>query len=183
MFSFVYFQLPRKLRPLKNRNTWENVLHKHFPDIQISYRIWHSPADNLFCNEKRKLISYHSYCCLSKVDKFKVLHFSFVHAPACANCKLFLNYYNVKSAFCKLANCMLYINMYSLSALYMLRFVLIVKVLLVIVFKKKKKKKEKRKTTRTSVWVKILKLCHKNPRYLSFLWEREGILCLQLYKN
>ena len=85
--------------------------------------------------------------------------------------------------------------MYSLSALYMLRSVPIVKVILVILFKKnkknkkkqktknKKKKKKKRKMTRTSVWVKIPKLCHKNPRYLSFPWEREGILHLQLYKN
>ena len=69
--------------------------------------------------------------------------------------------------------------MYSLSALYMLQSVPIVKVILVRLFKKKKKKKK----TCTSVWVKIPKLCHKKPRYLSFPWEREGILRLQLYKN
>ena len=40
---------------------------------------------------------------------------------------------------------MLYIYMYSLSALYMLRSVPIVKVILVILFKKKKKKKKKKK--------------------------------------
>ena len=34
---------------LKNRNPSENVLHKHFPDIRISY----SPANNLFCTKKR----------------------------------------------------------------------------------------------------------------------------------
>ena len=127
MFSFVYFQPRRKLHPLKNRNPSENVLHKHFPDIRILYQISYSPADNLFCKKKRKILSYHSYCCLSKVDNFNVLHFSFVHAPACADCNLFLNYYNVKCTYCKLANCTLYINMYSLSALYMLRSVLIVK--------------------------------------------------------
>ena len=71
-----------------------------------------------------------------------------------------------------LANCTLYINMYFLSALYTLRSVPIVKVILVILFKKKK-----RKTTRTSVWVKISKLCHKKPRYLSFPWKgRESFI-------
>ena len=44
----------------------------------------------------------------------------------------------------KLANCMLYIYMYSLSALYMLRSVPIVKVILVILFKKKKKRKKEK---------------------------------------
>ena len=44
--------------------------------------------------------------------------------------------------------------------------------------KKKKKKKKERKTTRTSVWVKIPKVMPQKPRYLSFPWEREGILCL-----
>ena len=42
----------------------------------------------------------------------------------------------------KLANCTLYINMYSLSALYMLWSVPIVKVILVIFFKKKQKKND-----------------------------------------
>ena len=64
--------------------------------------------------------------------------------------------------------------MYSLSALYMLRSVPIVKVILVIVYYSKKKKK--RKTTRTPVWVKIPKLCHTNPAIYLFSWEREGIL-------
>ena len=44
VFSSVYFQPPRKLRPLKNKKPSENVRHKHFPDIRILY----SPADNLF---------------------------------------------------------------------------------------------------------------------------------------
>ena len=34
--------------------------------------------------KRNVLLSYYSYCSLSKVDNF--LHFSFVHAPACANC-------------------------------------------------------------------------------------------------
>ena len=70
--------------------------------------------------------------------------------------------------------------MYSLSALYMLWSVPIVKVILVIFFKKKKKKK---KMTCTSVWVKIPKVMPQKTRYLSFPWKREGILCLQLHKN
>ena len=69
----------------------------------------------------------------------------------------------------KLANCTLYIYMYSLSALYMLQSVPIVKVTLVILFKKKKKKK--RKTTHTSVWVKIPKLCHKIPTIYLAIWH------------
>ena len=81
----------------------------------------------------------------------------------------------------KLAQCMLYINMYSFSALYMLRSVPIVKVILVILFKKNKKKpkkknkkKPKKKKTHTLVWVKIPKLCHKNPAIYLFLGkERE----------
>ena len=59
----------------------------------------------------------------------------------------------------------------------MLQSVPTVKVILVI-FQKKKKKKKKRKTTRTSVWVKIPKVMPQKPRYLSFPWEREGILRL-----
>ena len=82
--SFVHFQPPRKLHPLKNRNPSENVLHNHFLNIRISY----SPADNFFC--KMTILSYHNYCCLSKVVSFKFLHFSFVHTPACANCNIFL---------------------------------------------------------------------------------------------
>ena len=83
--SFVYFQPPRKLHPLNNRNPSENVLHNHFLDIRILY----SPAYNFFC--KTSILSYHNYCCLSKVTNFNILHFSFVHAPACANCNVFLN--------------------------------------------------------------------------------------------
>ena len=37
--------------------------------------------------------------------------------------------------------------------------------------------------TRTSVWIKIPKVMPQKPRYLSFPWEREGILRLQLYKK
>ena len=77
----------------------------------------------------------------------------------------------------KLANCTLYINMYSLSALYMLRSVPIVKVTLVILFKKKKNKKKnkkktknKKETTRTLVWEKIPKVMpQKNPAIYLFL--------------
>ena len=74
----------------------------------------------------------------------------------------------------KLANCTLYINMYSLSALYMLQSVPIVKVILVIFFKKKKKK-----TTRTSVWLKIPKVMpqKKNPTIYLFLGKwRESFI-------
>ena len=64
----------------------------------------------------------------------------------------------------KLANCTLYINMYSLSALYMLQSVPIVKNDSCYILQKKKKKqktkkqKKNQKTTRTSVWVKIPKV-------------------------
>ena len=80
----------------------------------------------------------------------------------------------------KLAKCTLYINMYSLSALYMLRSVPIVKVILVILFKKKKKKK---KNDPYFGMGKNTKVMPQKPRYLSFPWEREGILRLQLYKK
>ena len=90
----------------------------------------------------------------------------------------------------KLTNCTLYINMYSLSALYMLRSVPIVKVILVILFKKKKKKKKetktKKKTKKNDPYFgmgKNSKVMPQKPRYLSFPWEREGILHLQLYKK
>ena len=33
--------------------------------------------------------------------------------------------------------------------------------------------------TRTSVWVKIPKLCHNTPLSIFFSWEREGILTSQ----
>ena len=73
----------------------------------------------------------------------------------------------------KLANCTLYINMYSLSALYMLWSVPIVKVILVIFFKKKKKKKDP-----YFGMVKIPKLCHKkNPAIYLFLGKgRESFI-------
>ena len=49
-----------------------------------------------------------------------------------------------------------------------------------ILFKKKKKKK--RKMTRTLVWVKIPKLCHKkNPAIYLFLGKGRESLHLQLY--
>ena len=70
--------------------------------------------------------------------------------------------------------------MYSLSALYMLWSVPIVKVILVIFFKKKKQKKHPYfgMGKNTKSYAK-----KKKPRYLSFPWEREGILHLQLHKN
>ena len=56
------------------------------------------------------------------------------------------------------------VNLYVfLSALYMLQYVPIVTILVNCIFFKKKKKKRRRKTTRTSVWVKIPKLCHNTP--------------------
>ena len=70
---------------------------------------------------------------------------------------------------------MLYIYMYSLSALYMLQSVPIVKVILVILFKKKKKKK---KNDLYLGMGKNTKVMPQNPHYLSFPWEREGILHL-----
>ena len=53
--------------------------------------------------------------------------------------------------------------MYFLSALYTLQYVPIVNYSCKLLYSKKnkKKKKKKRKKTRTSVWVKIPKLCHK----------------------
>ena len=70
------------------------------------------------------------------------------------------------------------VNLYVfISALYMLQYVPIVTFLVIVHLFKKKKKKKKKKATRTSVWVKIPKLCHNTP--LSFSWEREGILMSQ----
>ena len=69
--------------------------------------------------------------------------------------------------------------MYSLSALYMLRSVPIVKSdSCYILQKKKKKKKKKRKPTRTSVWVKIPKVMpQKNPAIYLFLGKgRESFI-------
>ena len=61
----------------------------------------------------------------------------------------------------------------------------IVKVILVILFKKKKKKtkKQKKKNDPYFGMGKNTKVMPQKPRYLSFPWEREGILRLLLYKN
>ena len=68
----------------------------------------------------------------------------------------------------KLANCTLYINMYSLSALYLLWSVPIVKSDSCYILQKKKKKRKK--MTRTSVWVKIPKVMpKKTPAIYLFL--------------
>ena len=75
--------------------------------------------------------------------------------------------------------------MFSLSALYMLRSVPIVQVILVTLFKKKKKKKKKKEKEKNDLYFgmgKNTKVMPQKPRYLSFPWEREGILCLGLYK-
>ena len=56
----------------------------------------------------------------------------------------------------------------------------IVQVILVILFKKKKKKKEKNDPY--FGMGKNTKVMPQKPRYLSFPWEREGILHLGLYK-
>ena len=62
----------------------------------------------------------------------------------------------------------------------MLQSVPIVQVILVILFKKKKKKKEKNDPY--FGMGKNTKVMPQKPRYLSFPWEREGILRLGLYK-
>ena len=64
--------------------------------------------------------------------------------------------------------------MYSLSAFYMLWSVPIVRVILVILFKKKKKNDPYLGIGKNT---KVMPQ-KKNPRYLSFPWEREGILHL-----
>ena len=75
------------------------------------------------------------------------------------------------------------VNLYVfLSALYMLQYVPIV-IILVIVYLFKKKKK-KRKTTRTSVWVKIPKLCHNTPLSIFSLGRgRESLRLKTLHKK
>ena len=68
----------------------------------------------------------------------------------------------------------------------MLQSVPIVKVILVILFKKKKKKKKNNKKKKNDPYFgmgKNTKVMPQKPRYLSFPWEREGILHLQLYKK
>ena len=73
------------------------------------------------------------------------------------------------------------VNLYVfLSALYTLQYVPIV-IIFVIVYLFKKKK---RKMTRTSVWVKIPKLCHNNPLSIFSLGKGRESLCLKtLHKN
>ena len=72
--------------------------------------------------------------------------------------------------------------MYSLSALYMLRSVPIVKVILVRLFKKKKKKKKKKNNPYFGMG-KITKVMPQKTPLSIFSLGREGILHLQLYKN
>ena len=72
------------------------------------------------------------------------------------------------------------VNLYVfLSALYMLQYVPIVTIFVIVhLFKKKKK------TTRTSVWVKIPKLCHNTPLSICSLGKGRESLCLKtLHKN
>ena len=65
----------------------------------------------------------------------------------------------------------------------MLRSVPIVKVILVILFQKKKKKEKKKKKNDPYFGMgKNTKVMPQKPRYLSFPWEREGILRLGLYQ-
>ena len=75
------------------------------------------------------------------------------------------------------------VNLYvSLSALYMFQYVPIVIILVIVyLFKKKKKKKreKKEKMTLTSVWVKILKLCHNTPLSIFSLGKGRESLCLK----
>ena len=78
------------------------------------------------------------------------------------------------------------VNLYVfLSALYMLQYVPIVIILVIVyLFKKKNKKKIKRKMTRTSVWVKIPKLCHNTLLSIFFLGKgRESLHLKTLHKN
>ena len=71
------------------------------------------------------------------------------------------------------------VNLYVfLSALYMLQYVPIV-IILVIVFLFKKKKKKKKTMTHTLVWVKNTKVMPQYPTIYLFSWEREGILMSQ----
>ena len=64
----------------------------------------------------------------------------------------------------------------------MLWSVPIVQVILVILFTKKKKKKKKEKNDPYFGMGKNTKVMPQKPRYLSFPWEKEGILHLGLYK-
>ena len=73
------------------------------------------------------------------------------------------------------------VNLYvSLSALYMLQYVPIVTYSCKLLYSKKKKKKK----TRTSVWVKIPKLCHNTPLSIFSLGKgRESLRLKTLHKN
>ena len=64
----------------------------------------------------------------------------------------------------------------------MLRSVPIVQVILVILFRKKTKKTKKEKNDPYFGMGKNTKVMPQKPHYLSFPWEREGILHLRLYK-
>ena len=105
------------------------------------------------------------------------------------NCTLLLHVFTFQlctcSGMCLLLNWQkLYTvnSMYFLSALYMLRYVPIVKMTLVIFYSKKKKKK---KMTRTLVWVKNAKVMPLKSRYLSFLLGKGGnpYVCKLYIKN
>ena len=63
--------------------------------------------------------------------------------------------------------------MYFLSALYMLQYVLIVKIQKK---KKQKQKKQKKNDTYFGMGEKKYQSYATRPRYLSFSWERKGIL-------
>ena len=73
------------------------------------------------------------------------------------------------------------VNLYvSLSALYTLQYVPIVTYPCKLLYSKKKKKKNK---TRTSVWAKILKLCHNTPLSIFSLGKgRESLRLKTLHK-
>ena len=76
------------------------------------------------------------------------------------------------------------VNLYvSLSALYTLQHVPIVTYSCKLLYSKKKKKKKKKKT-RTSVWVKIPKLCHNTPLSIFSLGKgRKSLRLKTLHKN
>ena len=77
------------------------------------------------------------------------------------------------------------VNLYVfLSALYTLQYVSIVIILAIVYLFKKKKNSKKEKTTRTSVWVKIPKLCHNTPLSIFSLGKgRESLHLKTLHKN
>ena len=77
------------------------------------------------------------------------------------------------------------VNLYvSFSALYTLQYVPIVIILVIVYLFKKKKKQNKTKMTRTSVWVKIPKLCHNTPLSIFSLGKgRESLRLKTLHKK